>query len=38
MKQLGSKDIYFDTAKPMDEIEKKKQQEELDDFDKLLGN
>ena len=37
MKKLGSKDIYFDTAKPMEEIETQKQLDELDEFDKLLG-
>jgi hypothetical protein len=38
MKKLGSKDIYFDTSKPIQEAEQKKQEEALDDFDKLLGN
>lgn len=37
MKKLGSNDIYFDTSTPMDEINKKKQLGELDEFDKLIG-
>ncbi len=37
MKKLGSKDIYFDTAKPIEQIETQKQLDELDEFDKLLG-
>lgn len=38
MKKLGSKDIYFDTSNPIEEVEQKKQEDALDDFDKLLGN
>jgi len=36
-RQLGaSQDIVFDTSKPIEEIEKKKQQSALEEFDKLL--
>lgn len=38
MKQLGSKDTIFDTSKPLDEIDQKKQQDAMDEFDKLLGD
>lgn len=38
MKKLGSKDVFFDTSKGIDDIEKKRQEDALDDFDKLLGN
>lgn len=37
LKKLGSKDIYFDTSKPIEEADKKRQEDALDDFDKLLG-
>jgi hypothetical protein len=37
MKKLGSNDIYFDTSKPIQEVEQKRQEDALDDFDKLLG-
>jgi len=37
MKKLGSKDIYFDTSNPIEDVELKKQENALDDFDKLLG-
>jgi hypothetical protein len=38
MKRLGASDdeIIFDTKQPMQEIEKVKQQNALDEFDKLL--
>jgi hypothetical protein len=37
MKKLGRNDVYFDTSTPMEEIDKKKQLGELDEFDKLIG-
>mmetsp|Transcript_963 Transcript_963/g.1480 ORF Transcript_963/g.1480 Transcript_963/m.1480 type:complete len:576 (-) Transcript_963:2587-4314(-) len=36
MQQLGSNDIIFDTGKPLDELERKKEQDAMDEFDKLL--
>ena len=38
VRQLGvsEKDILFDTSKPMEETKQKKEQQELEDFDKLL--
>ena len=38
MKKLGSKDVVFDTSRPMDEINVQKQRDELDEFDRSLGN
>jgi hypothetical protein len=38
LKRIGSRDIFFDTSKPIEDTEQKRQQDALDDFDKLLGN
>jgi hypothetical protein len=40
LRQLGAQegDIIFDTSKPIEDIQQKKNQESLEEFDKLLEN